>query len=246
VGPMIVSSKQREYFYKEQKLFARICTMIGSLIVVSLAILYIWTNHKHKFEGMNIMVLFGVIIIFFLIIGSAFVSWEQKYKKTMFENETLEPNCYDLKEIGYKSFLNELRKTKSIYTAPDDSFHMLSISHEATPFKVFISRTNTLSMEEAGKMNLKCIERENHMEMDLSEDKSVRINLLFVDDFDFSVKTVVSHNATNSLSNKRYTTVVVDLNNEKLYVPSHYGLNNMKKYKRLHSLLSLLFSSFEK
>lgn len=243
---MIVSSKQKEYFNKEQQLFARICTMVAALIVVSLAILYIWTNHKHKFEGMDIMVLFGAIIIFFLVIGSAFVSWEQKYKKAMFENETIEPNCYDLKNIGYKSFLNELKKSRSIYTAPDDSFHMLSISHEATPFKIFISRTNVLSMEEAGKMNLKCIERENHMETDLSEDKSVRINLLFIDDFDFSAKVAVSHNATNSLSNRRYTTVIVDLNNEKLYVPSHYGLNNMKKYKKLHALLSLLFAPFEK
>ena len=243
---MIVSSKQKEYFYKEQKLFVRICSMIVSLIVISLFILYIWTNHKHKFEGMDIMVLFGVIIIFFLIIGSAFVTWEQKYRKDMFENESIEPNCYDLKDIGYKAFVNELKKSRSVYTAPDDSFHLLSISQEATPFKVFISRTNIITMEEAGKMNLKCLERENHMEMDLTEDKSVRVNLLFIDDFDYSAKAVVSHNATNSLSNKRYTSVIVDLNNEKLYVPAHYGLNNMRKYKKLHALLSLLLASFEK
>lgn len=243
---MIISPKQREYFNKEQKLFGRVCAMVGSLIVVSIIILYVWTNYKDKFEGMEITVLFGAIIIFFLIIGSAFVNWEQKYKRAMFENETIEPNCYDLKDIGFKSFVNELKKTNTLYTSPDDSFFMLSRNHEATPFKVFISRTNAITADDAGKMNLKCIERENHMEVDLSEDKSIRINLLFIDDFDYNAKIVVSHNATNSLSDKRYTTVMVDLNNEKLYVPTHYGLNHMKTYRKLHSLLSLLFTSFEK
>ena len=121
-----------------------------------------------------------------------------------------------------------------------------SLIQEGTPFKVFISRTNSLIAEETSKMNLRCIERENHLEKDLSEDSSIRINLLFVDDFNFNAKALVSLNASNSISSKRYTNIIVDLSEDKLYIPAHFGINNMVKYKKLMNVLDILFYKFVK
>ena len=243
---MITTPKQKEYFQKEKKMLIHICSMIGVLIFLSAAVLIIWTNYRDNMEGTELLLLFGVIVVFFLIVGSLYFNWEQKFKQMVFDNEMLDPNCYDLNEIGYKSFVNELKKERSIYTSPEEDFHVVSLMQEGTPFKVFISRTNSLIAEETSKMNLRCIERENHLEKDLSNDNSIRINLLFVDDFNFNAKALVSLNASNSISSKRYTNIVVDLSEDKLYVPAHFGINNMLRYKKLMNVLDILFYKFVK
>ena len=50
----------------------------------------------------------------------------------------------------------------------------------------------------------------------------------------------------NSTVKDRRSEILEDLANDKLYVPAHYGINNMVKYKKLMSILDMLFYRFEK
>ena len=238
---MINTPKQRQYYQREKRIFTSICLMLGILVTFSIVFLYVWTNYRKDLSTNGISFLFASIILFFLLAAIIFTSWEQNYRKLIYENESLDPNVFDLHDIGFKSFINDLKQNKSVFTDEKTGFYMLHSIEDGTPFKIFFSRVNTLTVDEVSKMNLKCIERENHMDMDLSQDKSIRINVLFVDDFNFNASNLVSHNATHTLSSKIYTSIVVDLDNEKLYIPAHLGLNGMRIHKKLMNLLGTLF-----
>jgi len=243
---MTTTPRQREYYQREKRMFVNICVMVGALIVGSAAILFVWTNYRDNLDGNQIMLLFGAILIFFLLAGSLYMGWEQRYKKMVFDSENIDSNCYEVKEVGYKGFMNQVKTSYAVYSDPNDMFHMITASYEGTPFKIFVSRTNLITADEASKMSLKCIEREEAMEIDLSEDKSYRVNIIFLDEHNISSKELVSKNAAYTLSNDKYTSIVVDISEEKLYIPAHLGLKKMKPYIHMHELIGQLFSSYIK
>lgn len=243
---MTTTPRQKEYYQREKKMFVNICVMVGALIIGSAAILFVWTNFKDNLTSNQIMLLFGAILIFFLLAGSLYIGWEQRYKKMVFDSENIEPNCYEVKEVGYKGFLNQIKDSYSIYSEPNGLYHMITASYEKTPFKIFVSRTNMISADEASKMSLKCIEREESMDIDFSEDKSYRLNILFLDEHNVNSKDLVSKNAAYTLSHDKYTSIVVDISEEKLYIPAHLGLKKMKAYAHMHELIGQLFSSYIK
>ena len=243
---MTTTPRQKGYYQREKKMFVNICVMLGALIVGSAAILFVWTNFKDNLNGNQIMLLFGGILIFFLLAGSLYMGWEQRYRQMVFDSENIEPNCYDVKEVGYKGFLNQVKGTHSVYSDPNELYHMITASYGGSSFKIFVSRTNMITADEASKMSLKCIEREEAMDVDLSQDKSYRVNIIFLDEYNISAKDLVSKNAAYTLAHDKYTSIIVDISEEKLYIPAHLGLKKMKPYVHMHDLLGKLFENYTK